>query len=74
MTVLIDSNIFVYYVNGQLPPGAKGRFEQAVLEKIKLPDAIIAASALTHGLRLMTRNVDDFKATGVELINPWDTQ
>ena len=34
-------------------------------------DAIIAATALVHGMTVVTRNVDDFKATGVEIINPW---
>ena len=28
---------------------------------IKLPDAIIAATALVHGLTLWTHNTDDFK-------------
>ncbi len=36
-------------------------------------DGLIAATALRHGLRLMTRNVSDFEATGVMLINPWET-
>ncbi|MEQ9453695.1 MAG: type II toxin-antitoxin system VapC family toxin [Phycisphaeraceae bacterium] len=35
------------------------------------PDGMIAATALHHGLVLMTRNVRDFEATGVRLINPW---
>ena len=35
-------------------------------------DGLIAATALHHGMRLMTRNVSDFEATGVLLINPWD--
>jgi predicted nucleic acid-binding protein len=35
-------------------------------------DGLIAATALRHGLHLMTRNVDDFRPTGVMLINPWD--
>lgn len=35
-------------------------------------DALIAATALVHGLVLVTRNVDDFKATGVEILNPWN--
>ena len=30
--------------------------------RVKLPDAIIAATALAHGLPLLTRNVSDFKA------------
>ena len=37
-------------------------------------DAIIAATALVHGMTVVTRNVDDFVQTGVELINPWDLQ
>lgn len=34
-------------------------------------DAWIAATALVHGLTLVTRNVKDFAATGVALLNPW---
>lgn len=36
-------------------------------------DGLIAATALRHGLHLMTRNVADFEPTGVMLINPWDS-
>ncbi len=34
-------------------------------------DALIAATALVHGMTMVTRNVADFEATGVKLINPW---
>lgn len=34
-------------------------------------DAIIAATALVHGMSVVTRNTADFVATGVPLINPW---
>jgi predicted nucleic acid-binding protein len=34
-------------------------------------DAIIAATALLHGMTVVTRNIEDFKLTGVELLNPW---
>lgn len=34
-------------------------------------DAIIAATALVHGMTVVTRNIDDFKSTGVDLFNPW---
>lgn len=34
-------------------------------------DGLIAATALRHGLRLMTRNTQDFRQTGVLLWNPW---
>ena len=34
-------------------------------------DALIAATALTHGLTVVTRNVGDFQPMGVALLNPW---
>jgi len=35
-------------------------------------DALIAATALVHGMIVVTRNVVDFAATGVPLQNPWE--
>lgn len=37
-------------------------------------DALIAATALVHGMTVVTRNVADFAATGVELLNPWQAE
>jgi len=34
-------------------------------------DALIAATALVHGMTVVTRNVGDFGRTGVEALNPW---
>lgn len=34
-------------------------------------DALIAATALVHGMIVATRDVDDFVRTGVPLLNPW---
>lgn len=34
-------------------------------------DAFIAATAIVHGLTVVTRNTQDFEAMGVPLINPW---
>ena len=34
-------------------------------------DALIAATALVHGLTVVTRNTADFEPTGVALLNPW---
>ncbi|WP_299290683.1 type II toxin-antitoxin system VapC family toxin [uncultured Mucilaginibacter sp.] len=42
------------------------------LYKTKLPDAIIAATALVHDLTLITRNTTDFKnITGIKLLDPY---
>jgi predicted nucleic acid-binding protein len=34
-------------------------------------DALIAATALVHGMTVVTRNVSDFAPCGVSLFNPW---
>jgi toxin FitB len=34
-------------------------------------DAVLAATALIHGLSMVTRNVSDFAVDGLELVNPW---
>jgi predicted nucleic acid-binding protein len=37
-------------------------------------DGLIAATALRHGLHVMTRNVTDFIGTGVPIVNPWEDE
>jgi predicted nucleic acid-binding protein len=36
-------------------------------------DALIAATAIRHGLHVVTRNTPDFQATGALLIDPWQS-
>ena len=35
-------------------------------------DALIAATAIVHDMTVVTRNVADFKPTGVQILNPWN--
>lgn len=36
-------------------------------------DSLIAATALAHGLTIVTRNVRDFEAAGLATLNPWES-
>lgn len=40
-------------------------------KQVAMGDGLIAATAIRHGLTVMTRNVDDFEPTGVLWVNPW---
>ena len=41
-------------------------------KRIKLPDAIIAATAIEYNSLLVTRNIADFKSLNLETYNPFD--
>jgi len=36
-------------------------------------DSLIAATALVHGMTVVTRNASHFERTGAKVFNPWDT-
>ena len=40
-------------------------------KKMAAIDSLIAATSLHHHCRLVTRNEDDFKHSGIALLNPW---
>ncbi|MBD2797326.1 type II toxin-antitoxin system VapC family toxin [Xenorhabdus sp. 18] len=44
-----------------------------VPDKCSERDALIAATALVHGMTVVTRNVADFRSTGVTILNPWES-
>ena len=74
------------WIDGQILPRFEGRIlaiDTAVAQRcahLHVPDpraerdALIAATALVHGLTVVTRNVADFELIGVALLNPWDAQ
>jgi predicted nucleic acid-binding protein len=49
----------------------------AVWARISVPDmlpaydGLIAATALVHGLTIATRNTEDFRRAGAQVVNPW---
>jgi predicted nucleic acid-binding protein len=71
------------WLDGHVLPAFTGRIlviDTAVAQrcaKLHVPDprsdrdALIAATALIHGMTVVTRNVADFSSTGVEIFNPW---
>lgn len=71
------------WLDGQILPQFEGRIlpvDTAVAlhcARLHVPnprshrDAMIAATALVHGMTVATRNVSDFALTGVRTFNPW---
>jgi predicted nucleic acid-binding protein len=42
-------------------------------KKIKLPDNLIASTAMVYNLTLVTRNTKDFKSLSIDVVNLFDT-
>ena len=56
------------------PPATAGEIMGEARRKgagMSAPDGMIAAIARVNGGRLATRNLDDFRTTGLELMSPW---
>jgi hypothetical protein len=78
-------SIFRTWLNSHVLPAFEGRIMPVDLAvtlqsaRLHVPDphsirdGLIAATALVHGMTVVTRNFDDFKRTGVLICNPWDT-
>jgi predicted nucleic acid-binding protein len=75
--------VFRSWLNGHVIPAFNGRIlvvDNAVAQRsarLHVPDprpvrdGLIAATALVHGMTVVTRNVADFEPTGVLILNPW---
>ncbi len=46
----------------------------SITDPVPVVDGLMAATALVHGMTLVTRNIADFARTGVDLVNPFDTE
>lgn len=74
------------WIDGQILPAFNGRIlpiDTAIVQRcatLHVPDpkqfrdSFIAATALVHDMTVVTRNVADFKPTGVMVLNPWDAR
>ena len=40
----------------------------------QVPDAFLAAAAVTRGLAVVTRSTGEFRNTGVETVDPWTAE
>ena len=59
----------IVYINDTV---ANKTIELRKTYKIKLPDALIAATALVYGFILLSRNINDFKnIIGLNVVNPY---
>jgi predicted nucleic acid-binding protein len=75
--------IFRAWLNSHVLPAFAGRvlpIDVAVAQRsarLHVPDpcpvrdGLIAATALVHGMIVVTRNVADFEPTGARILNPW---
>ena len=69
---VFENRILVFDMQGVKVFGRVNADACAVGNPIAFADCAIAAIAAAHGFILVTRNVRDFKGTGVGVFNPWD--
>ncbi len=71
----LDKHVLTAFAGRVLPVDTQIALKCAALHVPNLRperDALIAATALIHGLTVVTRNVAHFQTTGVSLLNPWE--
>ncbi|MEL4375852.1 type II toxin-antitoxin system VapC family toxin [Brucella cytisi] len=71
----LDQHVLPEFVERTLPVDTAVAMRCARLhvhDKRSERDALIAATALVHGMTVVTRNVADFQPTGATILNPWE--
>lgn len=78
-----QGQVLLDWINNQVRPSFAGRVlpidekVASLCAAMHVPnprseaDALIAATAMAHGLAVVTRNVKDFAPMGVRTVNPW---
>ena len=70
----LDEGVIPAFAGRTLPVDAAVALRSAALhvpDPRPVRDGLIAATALVHGLRVVTRNVADFAPLGVAVLDPW---
>jgi toxin FitB len=73
----LDDHVLPSFVDRVLPVDTAVARRSAALHVPDLRpvrDGLIAATALVHGMSVVTRNVADFAPTGVSVLNPWNNR
>ena len=72
--IWLDKHVMPAFVGRILPVDTVVALRSARLhvpDPRPVRDGLIAATALAHGMTVVTRNVADFEPTGVAILNPW---
>lgn len=77
LRVWLEQDLRAWFEDRLLPVSTSvadrwGRLLAEAGRSVPAVDSLIAATALDHGLRLVTRNVRDFRFPGLEVVNPWE--
>jgi len=71
LLVRFSGHILVLDVDVLLKWGELTTRSERIGKLLPAIDSLIAALALHHNCTLVTRNEDDFKDTGISIVNPW---
>ena len=74
LTTWLEAHVLTTFADRILPVDTSVALQCAALhvpDPKSERDALIAATALIHGLTLVTRNIRDFEQTKLRLVNPW---
>jgi len=79
LRVWLENDLAEWFGDRLLPVTAAvadrwGRLLAGAGRPVPAVDSLLAATALHHGLRMVTRNTQDFAFPGLEVVNPWEQE